>query len=92
MSEGTTVASTACELFKVARSEWMTREEIAEHSGLNLNSVRRWVDEFTAHGILVQRERPRRGDGGGRGAAEFALAREWGGCGYLSTAKEAAGA
>lgn len=76
-----TAASIACEMFKAVRCQWMSREEMAEHTGLHAATVRRWVDEYTAHGIFVSRTRPRDPDGSGRGPVEVALAPEWGGVG-----------
>lgn len=79
MSEILPPASLACELFKVARSEWLTRAEIADRVGVHINTVNRWVPELEAHGILQQRPRDKYRSAWLKQPAEFALAREWGG-------------
>ena len=76
MSETLCAAALACEMFKAARSEWLTKEEFEERLGIHHKTVVKWVAEYVANGVFVQRKRMT----GIRGGVsyEFALAPEWG--------------
>jgi len=82
MTETLCAASLACEMFKAARSEWLTKEEFEERLGIHHKTVVKWVADYVANGVFVQRKRMT----GIRGGVsyEFALALEWGGQGFGS--------
>lgn len=86
MTETLCAASLACEMFKAARSEWLTKEEFESILGIHHKTVVKWVAEYVANGVFVQRKRMT----GIRGGVsyEFALAPEWGGQGFGSPQDE----
>ena len=67
-----------CELFKLLRSQWRTRAEIERDIGISEPTVTKWTAEFTANGMLIDRQRSSHA-GRGPAPAEFCLAPEWGG-------------
>ncbi len=71
---GSTMA-TACDLLKLLRCQWLDRRQIRDELRLSHGCVERWTAEFVEQGLLVERERPARGNL----AREFTLAPEWGG-------------
>ncbi len=71
-------ATVAIELLKHARTEWVTRPALARDLGVKVDTVNRWVAEFVANGMLV--ERMRKPDGAlGPAPMEYGLAAVWGG-------------
>lgn len=67
-------ASVFCELMKALRWRWMNPTQIDREGLVNDMTIRKWLPELEANGLVVSRARA--GHGGGR---EFTVAREWGG-------------
>lgn len=84
MSAGQTPPALACELIKAARSEWLTRAEIAERVGVHINTIDNWLPEFVAYGILQRRLRAKARSAWLKRPVEYSLAPEWGGQGFGS--------
>lgn len=79
MSDPTPSAEIVCELFKLLRSQWLSRPAIQRATGLSEGTVHRWCAELEANGMFVKRL-PDRPDGAiGQTPHEYTLAREWGG-------------
>lgn len=73
-----TKAETVCELFKLLRTNWRTRNEIEIELDMTEPAVSKLVAEFEANGMF--RSRPRFNSGHpGTKPSEFCLSREWGG-------------
>jgi hypothetical protein len=71
-------ATVAVELLKHARTEWVTRQALAQALGVKPETVTKWVAEFVANGVLA--ERMRTPDGScGSAPMEYGLAVVWGG-------------
>ncbi len=71
-------ATVAIELLKHARTEWVTRPALAKELNVKVDTVNRWVAEFVANGVLVERMRKHEGQCGSA-PMEYRLAPEWGG-------------
>ena len=71
-------ATTAIELLKHARTEWVTRPALAKSLGVRPDTVNRWVAEFVASGMLVERMRKHEGQCGSA-PMEYGLSAVWGG-------------
>jgi len=72
-------ATVAIELLKHARTEWVTRPALAKSLGVQIDTVNRWVVEFVANGILVERMSTKPAPAPGSAPMEYRLAPEWGG-------------
>lgn len=79
-----TRAAMACEMIKVARDEWLTKDEIADRIGIGMNTAPRWIKEYVANGILLRRIRRKTVHDGRKSPAEYCLAPEWGGLALAS--------
>ncbi len=71
-------ATVAIELLKHARAEWVTRPALATALGTKPDTVTRWVAEFVANGVLVERMQKHEGQCG-PAPMEYGLAVAWGG-------------
>ena len=72
-------ATVAIELLKHARTEWVTRPALAKSLGVQIDTVNRWVVEFVANGLLVERMGTKPAPAPGSAPMEYRLAPEWGG-------------
>lgn len=81
MSDRTPATEIVCELFKLLRGQWLDRAAIQRETGLSEGAVYRWVAEFTANGMLIDRDAERRDGQIGHTPREYTLAPEWGGQG-----------
>lgn len=72
-------ATVAIELLKHARTEWVTRPAMAKSLGVRPDTVNRWVAEFVANGLLVERMGTKPEAAPGSAPMEYRLAPEWGG-------------
>lgn len=68
-----------CELFKYARSQWVSRPQVAAELGIHETTAYRLVDELAANGMLRQRRATRVGRRGGKPPLVYSLTPEWGG-------------
>ena len=71
-------ATVAIELLKHARTEWVTRPALAKSLEVKTDTVNRWVAEFVANGVLVERMQKHEGQCG-PSPMEYGLAAVWGG-------------
>ena len=72
-------ATVAIELLKRARTEWVTRPALAKALGVKIDTANRWVAEFVANGLLVERMGTKPEAAPGSAPMEYRLAPEWGG-------------
>lgn len=72
-------ATVAIELLKHARTEWVTRPALAKALGVKIDTASRWVAEFVANGLLVERMGTKPEAAPGSAPMEYRLAPEWGG-------------
>lgn len=72
-------ATVAIELLKRTRTEWVTRPALAKELGANVGTVNRWVAEFVANGLLVERMGTKPETAPGSAPMEYRLAPDWGG-------------
>ena len=72
-------ATVAIELLKHARTEWVSRPALAKALGVKIDTANRWVAEFVANGLLVERMGTKPEAAPGSAPMEYRLAPEWGG-------------
>ena len=72
-------ATVAIELLKRTRTEWVTRPALAKALGVKIDTANRWVAEFVANGLLVERMGTKPEAAPGSAPMEYRLAPEWGG-------------
>lgn len=80
-TERYTMPEFVAELFKLLRDEPLSKRRISEAMGCSKLTTDRWVDEFTANGMLVARTggEEDRLSRNGRLPMLYALSPEWGG-------------
>jgi predicted ArsR family transcriptional regulator len=67
-----------CELFKLLRTQELSRSDIAAEMDADAHTVLLWTDELVAHGFLLERKSETRKNVG-RYPMVYRLAPEWGG-------------
>lgn len=72
-------ATTAIELLKRARTEWVTRPALAKAIGAKPETVNRWVAELVASGVLIERMGEKPEGAPGSAPMVYGLAAVWGG-------------
>ena len=72
-------AAVAIELLKRARTEWVTRPALAKALGVKIDTASRWVAEFVANGVLVERMGEKPEGVPGSAPMVYGLAAVWGG-------------
>lgn len=64
----------ACDILKVLRAKWVTRDELADEIGSNAPTCGYWLKAYETQGVAVSRLR---GHVRGRSATEYTLAPAW---------------
>lgn len=66
------------ELLKVARSRYLSADDLADAMDVSPGTARVWAEEFLANGVFLTR--PASTGRRGPQIATYALSPEWGGC------------
>lgn len=73
-----TYAELMADLFKLLRTQWLTRSQIAAALQVTEQTASRWVGELSANGMLLDRPDSKY-TGPGNAPRLFTLAPQWGG-------------
>lgn len=73
-----TYAEIMADLFKLLRTQWLSRPQIAAELQIAEQTASRWVGELCANGMLLEKPDTKY-EGRGNAPMLYTLARQWGG-------------
>ena len=79
MTKGSPICRKAIELMKLLRAGWMSEREASTELLWSRHTMRAWLRDWVASGLLVARIRVVGDSHRGPAPIEYALAKEWGG-------------